>query len=613
MKDFILGCNYWASNAGTEMWTNWDEGAVVKDFETLSKHGIEYLRVFPNWRDFQPVIPLYFGNTVREYRLQGDVIPQNQYYLDENMLARFDTFCEIAQRFGMKLIVGLITGWMSGRLFVPPALFDKNPYTDPTALMFEQLFIKGFIERFKNKEAIYAWDLGNECNAMWPNNERNAAFNWSLTVSNCIRACDSVRPVVSGMHSLGVEGVWTIQDQAMCNDILTTHPYPFWIRHCDKDRVASMRTLLHATCETKYYGDVGNKPCLVEETGTMGPMVCDDERAADFARVNLYSNWANGAAGMMWWCAHEQLHLNTPPYTWNMCETELGMTDKDGLPKPVLEEFGKFAGWMREANLTLPPALEDGVCILSKSQDHWGIAYMTCILAKQAGVNLRFAYCEQDLPDSNVYLLPSIKDILVMSKERYTALKQKVKEGARLYISNDNGILSEFNDLTGLIVRDSQLLYEEGDFELNGKSIKFAREKKYIIEANGAEILCSDNNMPIFTVNAYGAGRVYYLNFPLEKSLPGESEAFEGDQYEIYKEVFSGLTDRHIVTCADKHVGVTQHFGESSGYAVLINYSDRAVGTNLKINDSYKLKKVIKGDLGRIEPFGTLILQFEIK
>ena len=28
---FILGCNYWASNAGTEMWVNWNEEAIEKE------------------------------------------------------------------------------------------------------------------------------------------------------------------------------------------------------------------------------------------------------------------------------------------------------------------------------------------------------------------------------------------------------------------------------------------------------------------------------------------------------------------------------------------------------------------------------------------------------
>ena len=66
-KEFMLGCNYWASNAGTEMWLQWSEQTVDEDFEKLSKYGIKYLRVFPNWRDFQPVHPVYdSGRNIRD-------------------------------------------------------------------------------------------------------------------------------------------------------------------------------------------------------------------------------------------------------------------------------------------------------------------------------------------------------------------------------------------------------------------------------------------------------------------------------------------------------------------------------------------------------------------
>ena len=60
-------------------------------------------------------------------------------------------------------------------------------------------------------------------------------------------------------------------------DMLTTHPYPYFVPHCSKDKFSSMRTLLHATTETKYYSDLGRKPCLVEEIGNLGPMMCDNE------------------------------------------------------------------------------------------------------------------------------------------------------------------------------------------------------------------------------------------------------------------------------------------------------------------------------------------------
>ncbi|MCL2051603.1 MAG: cellulase family glycosylhydrolase [Lachnospiraceae bacterium] len=597
LNNYFIGCNYWASNAGAEMWVNFDEKAIAGDLKTLSEHGLTVLRVFPNWRDFQPVFPLYVGDRIVEYRLSGERLPQNKYYLDEIMLERFDIFLKIAEKYGLKLIVGLITGWMSGRLFIPPALYGKNLYTDPTALLMQQKFIAGFVNRFKDKDVIWSWDLGNECNCMFPlddRHDRHAAHNWTLALSNCIRANDNSRPVISGMHSLSIDGTWTIEDQADGADILTTHPYPYWVPHCRVDSYTKMRTLLHASCETKYYSDIGGKPCLVEEIGTMGPMNCDDETAALFAKVNLYSNWANKAAGMMWWCANEQTDLLTPPYTWNMCEVELGMTDRTGKPKPLLREFKRFSEFLFHLDFELPIAYEDGVLILSKDQDHWGIAYMAYVLAKQAGVNLRFANGELELPDSSVYLLPSVKGHLVMAREKYLALIEKVRNGATLYLSNDDCILANFAELTGLKIEDSC-------------------KSERLIKANGAEVLVANQEeMPIFTKYNYGKGTVYYLDYPLEAMLLNEYGAFERQHYTIYEEVFNCQYDTHIVWCDNKNIGVTQHFGKEKSYAVLINYSGESISFDLSINKKYKLKRLIGDAFKRIEPFGVIILEFEM-
>ncbi len=34
-NEFIIGCNYWASNAGTEMWNDWNEKIIEEDFKKL--------------------------------------------------------------------------------------------------------------------------------------------------------------------------------------------------------------------------------------------------------------------------------------------------------------------------------------------------------------------------------------------------------------------------------------------------------------------------------------------------------------------------------------------------------------------------------------------------
>ena len=163
------------------------------------------MRVFPNWRDFQPVMPLFRGHGVlNDYCFEGEIPVDNPYYLSRTMMDRFSIFLDICDKYGIKVIVGLITGWMSGRLYVPSALYGKDVLTDPTAIYFEQLFIKGFVSEFKGRSTVLAWDLGNECNCMGDAN-RIQAVNWTATIANAIRAEDATRAVVSGMHSIGVD------------------------------------------------------------------------------------------------------------------------------------------------------------------------------------------------------------------------------------------------------------------------------------------------------------------------------------------------------------------------------------------------------------------------
>ena len=78
MDTFWFGVNYRASHAGTNMWRKWDEAIVRQDFASLREQGVHVPRVFPNWRDFQPVNAcLTASHHLREYRMPGDALPEN--------------------------------------------------------------------------------------------------------------------------------------------------------------------------------------------------------------------------------------------------------------------------------------------------------------------------------------------------------------------------------------------------------------------------------------------------------------------------------------------------------------------------------------------------------
>ncbi len=608
MKEFLLGVNYWASHSGVDMWKDWREDIVDQDICLLSQYGVNTLRVFPNWRDFQSVEPLYGGgHRHREYRMTGDSQPENPWYLDEVMLDRFSALCAIAEKYRVKLIVGLITGWMSGRLFIPPVLYERNIFTDPVALYFQQLFIKGFVQRFRTEKSILAWDLGNECNCMDDAGSREAAYSWSSMITNAIRACDPSRPVISGMHSLELNGVWNIQDQGELTDILTTHPYPFWVEHCQLTPLNSFRTLLHATAQTQYYASVGGKPCMVEELGSMGPMNCDESIAANFLKVNLWSNWAHGAPGVLWWCAFDQTHLSAPPYDWNMCERELGIADVSGKPKPALVQMKAFAEQLKVLNLSLPAPKADGVCILSWGQDHWGIAYMSFLLAKQAGLTLDFVCCDQVLPKSALYILPSVH-MDNMSRKSYMELKQRVAEGATLYISVRDGIFTEFEEFTGFQVITAAKAEEKGYMLWADTKLPYRKPHRFLLKATRAQILASDESgNPMFGVASYGKGKVYFLNFPMEEMLLTEENGLNEAYYRLYEMAALEVLKKRNFQKNNPVVGVTVHNGDEEDYVVFMNYSD----THQKTIASFAHNpEKIYGNYENIEPFGIAIIKF---
>ncbi len=614
-KEFLLGCNYWASNAGAEMWRRFDPDTIRRDLAVLKEYGLKQLRVFTNWRDFQPIIPMYGAcGKLMEFRLEGERFPENPYYLDEEMMRRFSVFCDICDEYGFGIIPGLLTGWMSGRLFIPQALNGRHLYSDPIALDFEQKFIEGFVKRFRDRDTIVAWSAGNECSCLSVARDRYETEVWTAFVSNTFRAFDD-RPLVSSIHAMAPDDKWRLDTQAHHNDMLVTHPYPYFGRYAQNDCFVSLRTLIYATCMHNFYRDLGEKPCCVEEIGSIGPMVCDDDTAAKYLRLNLFSTWANGATGLMWWCSSDFPDAMTAPYTWNPLEKELGLFGKDHVPHPILREMKNFSAFLAKGNATLPAPKADAVCLLTKTQDTWGVAYMASILAMQAGIYLRFAYVDKPLPKADIYLVPSLSGALMIPGERYEELKTAAREGATVYLSLDDALLGEFEAFTGVRVNDSRVMGERSSFILDGETVTFTRNKRYrLTPMAGTRVLATEEDgAAVFTCADYGKGKVYYLNFPLEKMLLGGAEVFEGNRYLIYEKMFGAVKGKKPVTCDNKKVGlIYQTLADGTPVAILLNYSDEAQATLLSVKEGYVLT-ALHGDGDILPPCSAAVLKIEKK
>ncbi len=607
--EFLIGCNYWASNAGTEMWRQFDQKIIEKDISVLAANGVKCIRLFPNWRDFQPVRPVYgVMGAVEEYAMETG--GENPYFLDEEMLERFDTVMEICEQHGIRVIVGLLTGWMSGGLFIPTALYGKNLITDPFAIYMEQLYIKGFVSRMKKHSCIYAWDIGNECNCLSPTETRWQNAAWTGTITGAIRAADGSRPVISGMHGLHLSADWAMEDQAEFTDILTTHPYPYFTRHTKNDFILSYRTTLFPTAQTKMYAEIGGKPCLAEEMGTLGPTLNSQDSDEDYFRINLLSLWANGATGALWWCANDQTLLDTHPYTHVMMERELGMLDVYHQPKPVMKAAKAVGEMIASLDFTLPSAESDAVCLLTEYQNYWGVGYMSYCLMKKLGLNLTFAHGNKNIPDAPLYLLPSIKGDKVMIKKYYEQLLAKVKAGATLYISVDNSLLFDFEGVTGLRVEDSYEHPRRATATIDGKEIPFTTSRTYRTTPVTAKVLAHDEEgLPFMAENTYGKGKVYTVMAPIEDNLVNAHNAFDGPVPAVYQALFGAVTRSKTLQFAGDVPAVTYHTDGENRYAVLLNHTDKALRPH--ITNLERIGTVYYGDPHCIAPFDGCVLKLK--
>lgn len=600
---FAIGVNYWASHAGIAMWRDWRPDTVAHDFSLLHSHGVRWLRIFPLWPDFQPIHLLRSAHGQQvEFRHGESELPDRSGVCPV-MLDRLTTLADLAEETGLKLVVGLVTGWMSGRLFVPPALEGRNPICDPDALVWEMRLVHRLVEHCRNHSAIYAWDLGNECNVMGPANAAQS-WVWTAAIANSIRAADQTRPILSGMHSLDADpsANWSIRVQGELTDVLTTHPYPLFTPHCNREPVGTMRPLLHATAETVLYSDLSGRPAVVEEMGALGPMCASDEITARATYASIFSLWAHGIDALFWWCAYDQTELKSAPYDWISCERELGVLRADGSAKPVLQAMKAAQSAIAEMPiLPLPAHTIEAICILTPDQDTWGAAFTCFILAKQAGFDIAFQFADEPLRDAALYLVPSVTGMRGFPRTLQEALESKVRDGATLYMSWNDAFMTHFRELTGLEVLTRSQRHDCCRFRCANHVYEIETGVRWRLKAHGAEVLAKEEDgNPVFSVSGFGRGRVYFLALPLETLLAQRAEVFLPEKCQPWVSLYSIVASEVLSTRALRKgspwVGMTEHpVGEHTRIAVLINLHSECVDTELTIDPKFGTIDVLLG------------------
>ena len=607
---FILGVNYWTSHAATKMWTQWNAEVVEKDLAELSGLGIKSLRVFPLWPDFQPVMVLRSncakGGYPRDYAFIGErPLPSTEAGaagVDETMVERFELLADIALKHGLKLIVPLLNGHMTFRDYLPPAVDGLDAFTDPESLMWQTKFVRYFVKRMKHHEAIWAWELGNECNCMSVVDTRAAAWSWTAHISDAIRAQDASRPVISGMHSLQLHDQqykpsssnWLISDQAENCDILTTHPYTMWRNYINCDEPNTLRWVMLATTENQLYSDIGEKVSFVEEIGTLRRTFSDFTTLGNQLRNILWLLWANDARALLWWCAFDQTGMEFPPYDWDEAGMEHGIMRCDYQLNPTGKAIAEFAGFLEKLPIKkLPLQVHNAVCILGREQEHYELVNSTNILAKQAGLNLKFTFCNNTIPDAPLYVIPCVKRKGGLNRASYRELIKRVESGATLYMSFDyNVCIPEMPELLGVEIVSRKRSEKSHDISLsiNKSPIEFTIKSAYdfTLEGRGAKPLDKDG---LFWEYRRGKGRIVVAALPLEMELLAEADSFQKHPvFKFYRYLGEEILFDQAVHQESSEIIVSEHpLDDRKRYVIVVNCSPDVKQEELCMTSSWRI------------------------
>ncbi len=381
----MVGINYWPRSSAMYMWSLFNIDEIRKDFKYIASLGLQTVRFFLNWEEFQPQPNVVQAGTLRKLKLVMDA-------LHDEGLQGMPTF---------------FSGHMSGVNWLPEWTLDpktpsgrfrtisagkENPYGIGDfytgALLEAQRFqVRAVADHLQRHPALYAWDLGNEfSNLREPRSPADAAY-WSAELSDELKS-HSNADVTGGIHGEDISRDRNIRPSSICVPwaYATMHGYSVYssfARGANDCDVVPYLSAITASCANKrvLFSEFGNPTC---PPGTVSPadrialpgeepisarrpanaaaFAClTEEQMGEYAYAVLGKLHALGALGALWWCYadYNAALRGKPPFDRAPHELTFGIVGSDGTPKPVAKSLRAFASEKRRVEPNKPPIAEE--------------------------------------------------------------------------------------------------------------------------------------------------------------------------------------------------------------------------------------------------------------
>ena len=338
-------------------WSQFDQAEVAADFARIAAAGLDSVRVFLTWEDFQPA-----PNEV-----------------DPEMLERLVAVADLAGGLGLALVPTLFTGHMSGVNWMPAWALggsdgdDRFPvvsrgkvakggllnwYGDASVVDAQALLAEQAAAALAGHDALWAWDLGNEnSNCVIPPT-RAAARAWLARLRSAIHGADEAALVTVGLHMEDLEEDRRLGPREVSEscDFLSMHGYPIYARWADGPTDEQLLPFLARM--TRWFGE--GQEVLFSEFGLptyrrgnpserraeADATLVEEDAAAAYTTRALEALRRAGCMGAMLWCYsdYEPALWQNPPLDLARHERTFGLWRVDGSPKPSVAAVTAFVG-----------------------------------------------------------------------------------------------------------------------------------------------------------------------------------------------------------------------------------------------------------------------------
>jgi len=641
--NFLIGANYWSRNHGPAMWRDWHPDEIEQELNEIHNLGMNVIRIFLTWNDFQPIKEYYASNR-SEVPLhvclrhdESQTVKNNPHLMDFTMVDRFDQFLTMAEKYRFKVIPALLVGFMGGITFDVDFRDGRSLYTDPTMLYYQELYFSFFAKRYHDNNTILSWQFGNEMAGYEVVKSPLRQRLWMNTLINAIRRYDKTHPISpgdegfrhSGRYKNG--GSWYHHINVEMCDLLNVHTYPVFMPET-KGGTLSLRTTYCASWRSRVAAGNYGLPVLTEEISSIGTSIQSDDSAAKWTRVTLFSLLGNGDSGMLWWTNSDMTCHQQLPYCYASTNASehggISLLDTAGKPKLQAGEFRKFSDLMSKIDfgkLEKQPAkaaLIHSSTTELNSQEKRGISLAAFVTCKAAGLDVDLIDNEDSFEPYQLLICPSYEGLAPIFYKDERRIDQFVKNGGTLYLSMAHGCWERFEPFCGIQLANKHKTHGPLSLQIAGSdiTIDFPAAEHWETETIlcGAEVVATDQSgKPAVIMNRYGKGKVFLALHDFEKIL-GDSYDNHFDMNRLFY-LYRAIRNEAGIAPAATSENPWIEICDCGAYLILINHGAETASENISLSSS--ITGLIDASTGRnlnitensinaaIPPFAGIILE----